>query len=185
MNIRLKPIKLLEENVQMFNKVRFLGHKKPWSLKMFNMCKCNFYSTDVIVISEAYCWIHLPCLALSEFWLADSTQLFCLKLTSKLTDSIQLPSASDRIAFPLLQLAISSNLLAPHSVFTCVYLVLSATCLCKTLLVKLPHTSPTILFLSCCPSMSFLSVFMWTGCILSVTHSVKSFSDLSLCPPLD
>jgi hypothetical protein len=33
--------------------------------------------------------------------------------------------------------------------------------------------------------MSFLSVFMWTGCILSVTHSVKSFSDLSLCPPLD
>jgi hypothetical protein len=37
---------------------------------------------------ETYCWISSPFLVLSEFWLAGSTQLFWLKLLSKLTDSV-------------------------------------------------------------------------------------------------
>jgi hypothetical protein len=39
-------------------------------------CKCNAYLPDVIVISEAYCWISSPFLALSELWLAGF-QLSC------------------------------------------------------------------------------------------------------------
>ena len=57
--------------------------------------------------------------------------------------------------------------------FTCVYLVLSSFCLCKTLLVKLPLSS---LFFS----VLFPSHDSW-----AYPNSVKSFSDLSLCLPLN
>jgi hypothetical protein len=60
--------------------------------------KSNSYSPDVIIVLETYCWISSPFLALSELWLAGSTQLFWFKLLSKLTDSNWLLSASDWIA---------------------------------------------------------------------------------------
>ena len=65
--------------------------------------------------SETYCWISSPFLVLSELWLAGSTQLFWLKLLSKLTDSIWLLSASHWIALLGLKLTLTicSNLLAP------------------------------------------------------------------------
>jgi hypothetical protein len=59
---------------------------------------CKSYSPGVIVTSEAYCWINSPFLALSELWLAGSTQLFWLKLLSKLTDPNWLFLASHWIA---------------------------------------------------------------------------------------
>ena len=130
--------------------------------------------------SETYCWISSPFLVLSELWLAGSTQLFWLKLLSKLTDSIWLLSASHWIALLGLKLtlAICSNLLAPshslaHSVFTCVWLVLSATCLCTAVPAKLPPSS-------LCTSLSFLLI----GHSLSLIHSGGSFSDLLLSLPL-
>jgi hypothetical protein len=52
-----------------------------------SVCKSNFYSPEVVVVSEAYYWLSSSFLALSELWLAGSTQLFWLKLLSKLIDS--------------------------------------------------------------------------------------------------
>jgi hypothetical protein len=39
----------------------------------------NFYLLDVIVSSEAYCWISSPFLVLVELWIPGSTHLFWLK----------------------------------------------------------------------------------------------------------
>ena len=94
----------------------------PWELRLqvlwatWLVCKCNFYLSDVIVISEVYCWTSSPFPALSELGLAGSTQLFWLKIFSKLTGSNWLLSASHWIAPLSLKLtpAICSNL-APHS----------------------------------------------------------------------
>ena len=46
---------------------------------------------------EIYCWISSSFVVLSELWLADSTQLFWLKLLFKMTDSICLLSPFHRI----------------------------------------------------------------------------------------
>ena len=56
--------------------------------------------------SETCCWISSPFLVLSELWLAGSTQLFWLKLLSKLTDSIWFLSASHLIALLGLRLTL-------------------------------------------------------------------------------
>jgi hypothetical protein len=53
---------------------------------------------DVIAVSKAYCWIGLLFIFLSELGLAGSTQLFWLKLLSKLIHSIWLLSAFHWIA---------------------------------------------------------------------------------------
>ena len=79
---------------------------------LFKSCKSDFYSSDVIVVSETYI------LSSSVGTLAGgSTQLFWLKLLSKLTDLIWLLSVSHLIAVLGLKLplAICSNLLAPFS----------------------------------------------------------------------
>ena len=87
-----------------------------------NSCENNFYFPETVV-SEAYCWISSPFLVISELWLAGSTQLFWLKLLSKLTDSICFSSSPNWIALlsPKLTLEICSNLLAPcfSSGFSC------------------------------------------------------------------
>ena len=94
--------------------------------------KLNVYIVNVTLFTRCNCCLgglllnKLTLSFLSELWLAGSSQLFQLKLLSKLTNSIWLLSVSHWI-FPLglvLTLTICSNLLAPlhslvHSVFTC------------------------------------------------------------------
>jgi hypothetical protein len=139
--------------------------------------------------------------------------------------------------WPQTKLTICSNLLAPshslsHSVFTCVWLVPSATCLCRIVLLKWPllmnlqmnstllpaltdwlkstvqirtdsqlvnstplHWTqlteqnwlpiPLSLPMLLLNSLPFLSVLVRVECMLSLTHSVKSLSDSSLCLPLN
>jgi len=93
-----------------------------WSVKSYLYVRCNRRL-------QIYCWISLLLLVLSELSLAGSTQLFWLKLLSKLTDSswLFLASAFSFLALPGLKwiLATCSNILAPFhslacSVFTCV-----------------------------------------------------------------
>jgi hypothetical protein len=110
----------------------------------------------------------------------------------RMNDSIWFLLTSDWIVLPVftLKLAICSNLLGPsHSlayfVFTCVELVLSVTCLCKTVTVKQLYTTPsnTLPFLSLLlllGSFSSSSVLKGVGHILYLTHSAESFSDLSI-----
>lgn len=110
-------------------------------------------------VSETCCWISSPFLVLSELRLSDSTQLLWLKLLSKLTNPILLLSKFvtwiSLLGFKL-TLGNCSNLLAPshflvHSVFTCVYLFLSSTCLCRILLVKLPLSLSALLIFKSLP----------------------------------
>ena len=163
-----------------------------------NLCKehCNwyFYSLVVIIISEASCFLFL-----SELWLADSSQLLWLrllwlKLLSKLIDSIWFLLASHRAA-----LEICSNLLAPSY-----YLPSTASAdlhwraqnskeLISTALHS-PHWLPTdwqkannrlteLPLLSLC--FALIALLLRVGHILWLSHSVKSFSDSSLCLPLN
>lgn len=103
-------------------------------------CKCNFYLPDVIVISEAYCWISLHFLALSEFWLAGLTQFSGPKLFSRLTDSNWLLSACSWISLLSLKLTLA---ICSHLPFIILWLLLSSptTFLFKTIPVKVTLNS--------------------------------------------
>jgi hypothetical protein len=92
------------------SELSFLHLKLPNS---HENCKGIFYSPDVTVILLAYSQISSPFVVLCELWLAGSTQLFLLKLSSMPTVSICLLSASHSIALPgfKLPLAICFNLL--------------------------------------------------------------------------
>jgi hypothetical protein len=83
-----------------------------WEANLSAKYKSNFYLLDVIIISEAYCWISSPFLAFSELWLSGSTQFFWTKFLSKLTDSISVYHSIALLGLKL-TLAICSNLLAP------------------------------------------------------------------------
>ena len=65
-----------------------LGHDVCGEIESLTKTICILYFSDVTVIAKAYCLIISHFLILSEFWLAVSTQLFWLKLLSKLPDSI-------------------------------------------------------------------------------------------------
>ena len=114
--------------------------------------------------SETCCWISSP--LPSYFWIlvGRSTQLFRLKLFSKLTDSIWLLSASHWIVLLGLipTLASCSNLPAPPHSLACSVFSLSL-CNCPS------ETASSPLFTLCCSllsGLSFLSVLMRVGRIL-------------------
>ena len=65
-----------------------------WRRVKYGISNSNFYSPGVIAISEAYCRISSPFLALSELWLTGSTYGSLVKLFYKLTDSSWLLLAS-------------------------------------------------------------------------------------------
>ena len=108
---------LLGEGESLFIFIIFLWFFGHFTHNHNYCCKCNFYLPDVSVILEICCWINPPFPALSELWLAGSTQLFWLK--AWLT-SISLLSTSHSTALLGLGLTLSvcSNPLAPY-VFTC------------------------------------------------------------------
>jgi hypothetical protein len=135
------------------------------------MCKCNFYLPDVIVISEAYCWINSLFLALSKLCLI---QLSWPLLLSKLPDSNWLLLASDWIVLPVfkLTLAVCSNFLAR--------LLLSSPTTCPGKCTPYPCHCESLNSL-----LSFLFVLLRVGLILSLIHSANFFSDSALCQPLN
>jgi hypothetical protein len=148
--------------------------------------------------SQAYCWISSPLLVLSELWLdgqlgCSGSKLFlCWLIQSGFSLGLWLIVLFGFI----LTLAICSNLLGPsHSLssfrrsqsfclpsfsvlLSYVSLILSSTWLCDTLLVKL---SP-LLSLPC--SLKYLP-FPLPSCDSGRSYPAKSFSDSSLCLPLN
>ena len=160
-------------------------------------CKSSFYSPDVIGFLDTFCWISSPFLVLFELWLAGSTQLSCLKPLFKLTDIIWLLSASDWIALLGLKptQSICSNLLAPsHSLASTAPADLHQTAWvhkgtklhCTVLHCAASHLVNSQ-FTGTKFSLSYLlinSFLLETGHILSLTHSVISSSDFSICLPL-
>ena len=130
--------------------------------------------------SETCCWISSPFLALSSLWLADSTQLFWLKVLSKLTDSSWLLSASDFFALLGFRLTLpirlmSDSLLFYDSSFLHLHLACSFStvclynCTCKTApLSPLFFPLPALLSWAACLS----SIILWE---LGVSYSDKSF----------
>ena len=74
--------------------VKVIFTQQKWLSSWRLIVKVSFILLVISIISEAYCWISSPFLALSELWLAGSIQLSWLQLLSKLTDSIRLLSAS-------------------------------------------------------------------------------------------
>ena len=162
-------------------------------------CKSIFYLPEVIVILEAYCWISSLSLVLSECLIAGSTQIFWIKLLSKLSDTIWLLSASHWIALLGLKLilAICFNRATysvaspssddqystpwPHE-----QTHLHGTALTAWTFTWLSRTdSINYLFsVSLCIALYVLTLIIKVGHILSLTHSVKSLACSSLCLPL-
>lgn len=109
--------KILSEDSKMITYYLEMVENKYW------ICYCcqyksNFYWPYVIVVLAVCCWISSSFLELS---LAASTQLFWLKLLSKLTDSNWLILASDWIAVWLHTNCGSHANLAPHSLVCSIY----------------------------------------------------------------
>ena len=127
-------------------------------------CKCSFYSPAIIIISGAFSWISSLFLVLSELWLAGSIKLLWLKLFSKLDDSNWLLSSPDWITLLGLIPTLAQYVLTFWPVLFSPVICLGKNC-ALVFFLSWPHES-------------------WTY-ILSLTHSVKSFSDSSLCLPLN
>ena len=113
-----QKLKKLNKNsiIFCFFKGRFFWNFNTYTeVSAISGCKSNFYSPNVIVISEAYCWISSPFPALSQSAWVVQPSLFWLKLLPKLTDSVWFLSASHWIALLgcKLSLSICCNLLAP------------------------------------------------------------------------
>lgn len=142
---------------------------------------------DIIVTSEAYCWIILPILLfLTSRWCISTYLLF--KHFSKLTDSICLFSASQLIVLLGLKLtmAICSNLLFFHILcFNCLWwlaLNFMKSLTKSTLLHWTQYTGSQLTdFLFMMLLSRFFSVLLRVDSILFLNNSIKSFSDLSFC----
>lgn len=123
-------------------------------------CKSSFYLPDVVVILEAYCWISSPFLVLSELQLAELTELFQLKT----------PLQSDW--FKLASFCFSLHC---YALKNCLWNWQSD--LAQTELLSLPAQPLT--------SLSYLSILLRIGYMLLLTQSISSFSDSTLCLPLN
>jgi hypothetical protein len=125
---------------------------EKWNTKEYWTFRgCDFYSTYVIVILEAFWWINLPFLQLSVRLIQVSSS--GSKLFSKLTDSNWLVLSLDWIVLLGLKLtlAIPVNLLAPsHSL---AYYIPPTICLYKT-----DPPPPFLLCAHCSPKSPFFLV---------------------------